>query len=149
MAQGHCEQRGPRGCVWVVRLTTPGQVHASRSIRALLVVLGTLSLVLAVVGIVVPVLPTTPFLLLAAACYARASERLYAWLLGQRALGPIIERWHRSGSMAPAAKRRALILVVVTFAVSIVLVGDLVLRVGLAALGGVLLAFLARIPTDA
>ncbi len=111
--------------------------------------LGTIFLALAVVGIVVPVLPTTPFLLLAAACYARASERLYAWLLGQRTLGPIIERWRRSGSMAPGVKRRAQTVVVVTFAVSIVLVGDLVLRVGLAAFGAVLLALLARIPTDA
>ena len=51
--------------------------------------------------------------------------------------------------MAPGVKRRAQTVVVVTFAVSIVLVGDLVLRVGLAAFGAVLLALLARIPTDA
>ncbi len=111
--------------------------------------LGTIFLALALVGIVVPILPTTPFLLLAAACYARASTRLYAWLLGQPTLGPIIERWRRSGSMAPGIKRRALIVVIVTFAVSIALVGDLPVRAGLAAFGAVLLLFLARIPTEA
>jgi uncharacterized membrane protein YbaN (DUF454 family) len=118
-------------------------------VRALFVALGTVFLALGVIGIVVPVLPTTPFLLLAAACYARASERLYDWLLGQSTLGPIIERWRRSGSMAPSVKRRALIVVVVTFAVSIALVGDVAVRAGLVVSGAVLLFFLARIPTEA
>jgi uncharacterized membrane protein YbaN (DUF454 family) len=86
--------------------------------------------------------------LLAAECYARVSERLYAWLLGQPTLGPIIERWRRSGSMAPEVKRRALIVVIVTFAVSIVLVGDMTMRAGLVVGGAVLLLFLARIPTE-
>jgi uncharacterized membrane protein YbaN (DUF454 family) len=128
---------------------TSSRVHASRPVRALFVALGTIFLALGLVGIVVPILPTTPFLLLAAACYARASERLYAWLLGQPTLGPIIERWRRSGSMAPGVKRRAMIVVVVTFAVSIVLVGDLTMRAGLVVGGAVLLRFLARIPTEA
>ena len=123
--------------------------RSSRPVRAVFAVLGTVFLALALVGIVVPVLPTTPFLLLAAACYARASARLYAWLLGQPTLGPIIERWRRSGSMAPGVKRRELIVVIVTFAVSIVLVGYLPVRAGLAAFGAVLLLFVARIPTDA
>ena len=63
--------------------------------RALLLVVGTASLLLGLVGIVLPVLPTTPFLLVTAACYARASTRLYQWLIGQRSLGPIITEWRR------------------------------------------------------
>lgn len=106
-----------------------------------------MALGIGVVGILLPVLPTTPFLLLAAACYARASERLYAWLLGQRALGPIITEWRASRSLPPGVKTRALIVVAVTFAVSIVLVDALVLRVMLVVTGVVLTVFLSRIPT--
>jgi uncharacterized membrane protein YbaN (DUF454 family) len=55
--------------------------------KYLLIVLGTLSLALGVVGIFLPVLPTTPFLLLASFCYLRSSDRLYQWLIHQRILG--------------------------------------------------------------
>lgn len=119
----------------------------SRPIRAILAVVGTVALALGVVGIIVPILPTTPFLLLAAACYARASDRLYAWLLGQPSLGPIITQWRQSRSLPPGVRNRALAVVAVTFAVSIVLVDQGVVRVGLAATGLVLLGFLSRIPS--
>jgi uncharacterized membrane protein YbaN (DUF454 family) len=121
----------------------------SRPVRALLAVVGTVALAVGVVGIVLPVLPTTPFLLLAAACYARASTRLYGWLLGQPTLGPIINRWRESRSMAPGVKLRALLIVVVTFTASILLVDVLAVRAILAVTGTVVLLFLARIPTTA
>ncbi len=55
---------------------------------------------LALAGVVVPVLPTTPFALLAAYCAARGSTRLYAWLVAHRVLGPVIRDWdeHRAVS---------------------------------------------------
>lgn len=111
--------------------------------------MGTVALGLGLVGLVVPILPTTPFLLLAAACYARASERLYTWLIGQRALGPIITEWRRSRSLPPGVKTRALVVVVVTFGVSIVLVEAWPIRLVLLVTAAILLAFLARIPTRA
>ncbi len=114
--------------------------------RALLVVVGTAALVLAVIGIVLPVLPTTPFLLVAAACYARASRRLYEWLLGQPSLGPVIAEWRRSRSLPPGVKTRALLGVVVTFAISVALVDSLLLRLGLVVIAVILVTFLARIP---
>lgn len=59
---------------------------------------GVISLLLAILGMVLPGLPTTPFVLLAATCFARASPRLHAWLLGHRFLGPLVHDWeaHRS-----------------------------------------------------
>jgi hypothetical protein len=116
-------------------------------IRLVLMVIGTVSLGIGVVGIFVPVLPTTPFLLLAAACYARASTRLYGWLISRPALGPVIIEWRRSRSLSPGVRKRAMVLVALAFGMSIVLVGDPLLRLALAAAGLVVAAFLYRIPT--
>jgi hypothetical protein len=127
----------------------PPTTDRSRPIRLALAAVGTISLAIGVVGIVLPVLPTTPFLLLAAACYARASTRMYRWLLGQPALGPIITRWRATGSMAPGVKSRAVLIVVVTFAASVLLVDALAIRVILVITGVIVTVFLARIPTTA
>ena len=61
---------------------------------------GTISVALGVLGLFLPLLPTTPFLLLAAACYARSSEKLYHWLLGNRWFGQYI-RNYREGKGIP------------------------------------------------
>ena len=61
-----------------------------RSVRYTLLAIGWLSVLLGVIGIFVPVLPTTPFLLLAAACFVRSSRRFYLWLVEHKHLGPWI-----------------------------------------------------------
>ena len=61
-----------------------------RSVRYALLAIGWLSVLLGVIGIFVPVLPTTPFLLLAAACFVRSSRRFYLWLVHHKHLGPWI-----------------------------------------------------------
>lgn len=60
------------------------------ALRMIFLVVGWLSVVLGVIGIFVPVLPTTPFLLLAAACFVRSSRRFYLWLVEHPRLGPWI-----------------------------------------------------------
>ena len=72
----------------------------SRLIKALLVTLGTLSVGLGVLGIVLPLLPTTVFLLLAAACYARSSDRFYQWLMNHRWLGRYIRNHYEGRGMS-------------------------------------------------
>ena len=72
----------------------------SKPQRVLLIICGTISLALGIIGIVIPVLPTTPFLLLAAACYARSSEKFYNWLMGNRVFGSYI-RNYREGRGIP------------------------------------------------
>ena len=62
--------------------------------KYILAFLGTVSLMLGVLGIFLPVLPTTPFLLLAAALYLRSSRRLYNWLLSHKHLGPYIKNFY-------------------------------------------------------
>ena len=77
--------------------------------RALLIIAGTLCVALGVLGMFLPVLPTTPFLLLAATCYARSSERFYRWLLANRWCGKYI-RNYREGKGIPLRQKVLTIL---------------------------------------
>jgi uncharacterized membrane protein YbaN (DUF454 family) len=72
--------------------------------KALLVAAGSVSLALAVLGVFLPLLPTTPFLLLASACYVRSSERLHGWLMGNRLLGGYIRNFKERRGVPLRAK---------------------------------------------
>jgi len=72
--------------------------------RAALIVLGTLFLVVGTVGIFLPLLPTTPFFLLSAACYARSSKRFYHWLLYNRWFGSYIRNYREGKGIALRVK---------------------------------------------
>lgn len=76
--------------------------------RIIWAIVGGLAVVLAIAGILLPLLPTTPFLLLAAFAFARSSPRLEAWLLTHRHLGPPIRAWQDQGAIGRKAKRLAL-----------------------------------------
>lgn len=122
--------------------------HDSPSVRLLFVVLGTLFVLLGIAGAVLPVLPTTPFMLLAAACYARASSRFYNWLLNSPAFGPTILEWRRHRSIPWRVKLTAIGLMAVTFGVSIVFfVPWPELQAALALFGLLLATYLYRIPS--
>jgi uncharacterized membrane protein YbaN (DUF454 family) len=82
-----------------------------------LVAVGVVSVGLGTVGIVVPVLPTTPFLLLAAACFVRASPRMHDWLLTHPRLGPYVS-FVDGGGMPARAKRNALVVLWITIGAS-------------------------------
>ncbi len=81
-----------------------------RPLRLLLVVAGTLALVTGVVGIFVPLLPTTPLLVLAAALYMRSSDRLYGWLVTNRVTGRYISNYRERRGMSPRHKALTLAL---------------------------------------
>ncbi|MBI5498781.1 MAG: DUF454 family protein [Deltaproteobacteria bacterium] len=72
--------------------------------RIVHLVLGLLSLGLGILGIVVPLLPTTPFLLLAAWLLARSSDRLHRWMIGHPYLGPPIREWRERRRIPLAAR---------------------------------------------
>lgn len=79
-------------------------LHRSRVMRWLLWLAGSVSLALGLVGVVLPGLPTTPFVLLAAACYAKASPRLHGWLLNHRFMGPMVRDWEQHRSLTRRTK---------------------------------------------
>ena len=78
-------------------------------IKVLLVICGTIALALGAIGIVVPGLPTTVFLLIAAACYVRSSERMYNWLLNHKVFGKFIKDYQKHKAMPLKSKIIALV----------------------------------------
>ena len=82
--------------------------------RTLYLIAGFVSLILAAFGVVLPLLPTVPFVILAAFCFARSSPALERRLLEHRSFGPHIRRWREHGAISRRGKRAAL----VAFAVS-------------------------------
>lgn len=88
--------------------------------KALLAAAGVLAVGLGAVGVFVPLLPTTPFLLLAAACFFRSSDRLYAWLLRHRWFGPYIRNYREHRAVTLRAKLLCLALLWATIGCSAV-----------------------------
>ncbi|HSO07083.1 MAG TPA: YbaN family protein [Pelomicrobium sp.] len=126
----------------------PYRPHTSPTVRWLLIGAGTVCVVLGLIGVFMPVLPTTPFMLLAAACYARSSERFYRRLVGSPTFGPTILEWQRHRSIPYRTKGYAIVLMSATLATSIVFfVSNPYLKAALAALGVAVAVWLWRIPS--
>ena len=87
--------------------------------KSVLLSLGMLCVALGIVGVALPVLPTTPFMLLAAFFFAKSSDRLHAWLLGHPRFGPQIKNWQAHGAISRDTKYLAvatmLVLLVLSF----------------------------------
>ena len=86
--------------------------------RTSFVVMGHASLAVGFVGIFVPLLPTTPFVLLAAFCYSRGSERFHTWLQEHPRFGPMVHAWREHGAIGRRAKVVAAATVVLSAAYS-------------------------------
>ena len=98
--------------------------------RRLLIVAGTICTAIGIVGIFVPILPTTPFLLLAAACYIRSSPRLYHWLTSNRFFGTYVKNYLEGKGMPLKVKAFTIALLWITISCSIVFaVDNLVVRI--------------------
>lgn len=78
--------------------------------KTLCIIIGTLSLALGILGIFLPLLPTTPFLLLTAALYFKGSPRLYRWLLNHKYFGPYIRNYRENKAIPLQAKFISLLL---------------------------------------
>ncbi len=122
------------------------RLHHSPLIRSLYLSAGCVSLMLGALGVILPVLPTTPFVLLAAACFARGSERFHNKLMTNRYTGPIILEWRLHRSIPRKTKRLAYIMTALSFSISILIVPELWQKIMLATIACILAFFLARIP---
>lgn len=90
----------------------------SRLARLLYGAAGWISLALGIIGVFVPGLPTTPFVLLAAACFSKASPRMHQWLINHRLLGPFIRNWEEHRSLTMRTKCLAIGTMVIMLSIS-------------------------------
>jgi uncharacterized protein len=121
----------------------------SRAMRIALWWAGALSLVLGILGIFLPVLPTTPFILLTAACWARASPRLHRRLLAHPRFGPMIDNWERYRSVPRKVKLTSIGLLSLSISFSIYMLrGKLWLQLLLAAFAVSVAVWMWRLPTQ-
>ena len=114
----------------------------------LFVLMGWLSLVLGFAGIFLPVLPTTPFVLLAAYCFSKGSTRLHAWLLSSKLFGGLITDWERDQVIRFRAKLWATLAIVPLFGYTLGYVEvNLAIKVIVAITGVAVLAFIWSRPS--
>lgn len=123
-------------------------VFSSQIKRSLLITTGILSLGLGILGVILPGLPTTPFILLSATCFANASPRLHAWLLNHRYLGPVVRDWEKHHSLPKRIKWLASIMMLMMVSLSVWQFRERPVLQGIILLLGLLGAWVVwRIPT--
>lgn len=118
----------------------------NRILRYFLLVTGFLFLVLGVLGIFLPILPTTPFLLLAAACYVRSSERFYAWLLSHPTLSKYVLGYLDGQGIPAKAKKYTLLTLWLTLSLTLFIVPLWPIRILLAVIGLSVSVYILRLP---
>ena len=78
--------------------------NVPRPLRIIYYIIGLLMIVLAIIGAILPIMPTVPFLLVASWCFARSSPRFHNWLHNHKVFGPPIEQWEEQGVISPFVK---------------------------------------------
>jgi hypothetical protein len=122
----------------------------TRAARLTWLVVGFVALALGALGIVLPLVPTTPFVLVAAFAFAQSSEKLHQWLLDHNVFGPLIDNWRRHGAISRRAKVISVVSMVAVLAISVAMALPMVVIVTqLVVLGAAALFILTRpLPPD-
>lgn len=115
--------------------------------KGLLMAVGWLSVVLGVLGIFLPLLPTTPFLLLAAACFVRSSPKFYQWLIQHPKLGRYILAYLEGSGIPKRAKIITIMMIAATMSFSIYLVPLIWVKYLLAGIGVCVSIYILKQPT--
>ncbi len=114
--------------------------------RILLIIVGWFSIILAILGILLPLLPTTPFLLLAAWCFSRSSPRFHYWLLHNSWFGKYIRHWQQHKALPKGVKIKIIVIILFSFIFSLWFVESWWIRGTLLIILAILLAYLLRLP---
>ena len=118
-------------------------------IKVLWIIAGSVFVVLGAFGVILPGLPTTPFLILAAACYIRSSQKLYDWLIANKTFGPYLKDYREGKGIPKRAKKIALIMMTIFVGYAVLFaLDDLVVRVVVLILGLIGFFYVAyRVPS--
>jgi len=119
----------------------------NKVLKILLIVLGWLSVVLGFIGIFLPVMPTTPFLLLAAACFVRTSPKFYGWLVGHPKLGKYLLYYLEGKGIPLKAKFYSIGLMAISMATTSYFVPVMAVKVLLPLVGVLVALYIVRQPT--
>lgn len=121
--------------------------YSSKLIRGILIVLGTISVFLGLIGIFLPILPTTPFLLLGAAIYSKSSDKFYNWLVGNRFFGSYIKNYREGKGIPLRVKISAIFFLWVTILITaIFFVPILAVKILLIVIAGGVTFHIVKIP---
>jgi uncharacterized membrane protein YbaN (DUF454 family) len=93
----------------------------TRAARFGWLVVGFVALALGALGIAIPLLPTTPFVLVAAFAFAQSSEKLHQWLVNHNVFGTLIDNWQRHGAISRRAKIASVVSMAAVLAISVVM----------------------------
>lgn len=104
-------------------------------VRYLYISAGFISLALGIIGVVTPVLPTTPFILLSGYCFARGSERFHNWIMGHKYFGPMIRAFRDEKRIPLKAKVFATVMIVVTMTATALVVKKVFAIAAMASVG--------------
>lgn len=108
----------------------------------ILIIIGWISIGLGVIGVVLPLLPTTPFILLAASCFAKSSPRVHFWLVNHAFFGPIIKNFSHNQAIPRDICIRVMIFICCTLGISMIAINQLWATIMLSILGFIFCAYL-------
>ena len=115
--------------------------------RGLYLFLGFLFIALGILGVILPLLPTTPFIIFAAFFFSQSSQRLHAWLLRNRIFGPILYNWETCHCIPRFAKKLSFTMIAIFGSVSVYVLPEIWLQVLSVTLIAYACYFIANIPT--
>ena len=125
----------------------PTKTSSNNIVRALFFIAGTITLTLGAIGIVLPVLPTTPFLLLSLACYFRSSERMTHWLLNNKYFGKYLRNYKEGKGIPLKTKMFAITVLWITIGYAIFTVPIWIAQLTMFVIAAAVTMHLIRLPT--
>ena len=124
------------------------KITTSKILKVVLIIFGWINVALGIIGVLLPVMPTTVFLLIAAACFARSSERFYVWLMSNKYLGKFVLDYREKRGMTLRSKVLAVTMLCAVISYSALFVaGVLWLKITLAAIAFGVSAYIISLKT--
>ena len=115
--------------------------------KIILIITGTITLGLGIIGIILPIIPTTPFLLISSYCYVRSSKKLNQWLLNHRILGKYIYNYVEKKAIPKRAKITAIILICISIPITLIIINKIIVTIILPIIATLVIVYILRLKT--